>query len=89
MRYALEMLVQVCTGPRYLHALGSVYKEGPPYGIVIVITAEPAEDVAIPGAHYTFGNLQLALALAEFEALERAQKHTTRPCICRNLAKKV
>jgi hypothetical protein len=38
----------------------------------------PAEDVAIPGADYTFGDLQRALALAEFEALGRAQKHTIR-----------
>lgn len=49
MRDALGMPVQVSTGPRCLHALGSVYKEGPPHGIFIVITAEPAEDVAIPG----------------------------------------
>lgn len=78
MRYALGMPVQVSTGPRYLHALGSTYKEGPPYGIFIVVTAEPAKDVAIPGADYSFGDLQLALALTEFEALEQAEKRTIR-----------
>ena len=78
MRYALETPVQVSTGPRYLHALGSTYKEGPPHGLFIVITADPAKDVTIPGADYTFGDLQLALALGEFEALEQAKKRTVR-----------
>jgi glucose-6-phosphate isomerase len=78
MRNTLGMPVQVSTGPRYLHSLGSAYKVGPPHGIFIVITAEPDEDVAIPGAEYTFGDLQLALALAEFEALGRAKKHAVR-----------
>jgi hypothetical protein len=35
--------------------------------------------VAIPGAEYTFRGLQLALALAECEALEQAEKHSIRP----------
>jgi hypothetical protein len=35
-------------------------------------------DVAIPGADYTFGDLQLALALREFESLEQAEKRTVR-----------
>ena len=70
--------VQVTVRPRYLQALGWSYKEGPPHGIFIVITAEPDEDVAIPGAEYTFADLQLALALAECEALEQAEKHSIR-----------
>jgi len=78
MRFELGMPVQVTVGPRYLQALGRSYKEGSTHGIFIVITAEPVEDVAIPGADYTFGGLQLALALAEFEALERAKKHAIR-----------
>ena len=43
-----------------------------------MITADPAKDVAIPGADYTFGDLQLALALREFEALKQAEKRTVR-----------
>jgi transaldolase / glucose-6-phosphate isomerase len=78
MRYALGMPVQVSTGPRYLHALGFAYKEGPPHGLFIVVTAGPSKDVAIPGAGYSFGDLQLALALTEFEALEQAGKRTIR-----------
>ena len=44
----------------------------------MVITADPAKDVPIPGADYTFGDLQLALALGEFAALEQAEKRTIR-----------
>ena len=78
MRYALEMPVQVSSGPRYIHALGKMYKQGPANGIFIVVTAEPREDVAIPGAGYTFGQLHLALALTECEALENSWKPTVR-----------
>lgn len=78
MRYALGMPVQVSTGPRYLHALGSTYKEGPPHGLFIAVTADPPKDVAIPGAGYSFGDLQLALALTEFEALDQAGSRTIR-----------
>jgi len=41
-------------------------------------TTDPVTDVAIPGADSTFGDLQLALALREFEALEQAEKRTVR-----------
>jgi transaldolase / glucose-6-phosphate isomerase len=78
MRDVLGMPVQVSTGPRYLHALGSTYKQGPPNGLFIGVTADPAKDVALPGAGYTFGDLQLALALTEFEALEQAGRRTIR-----------
>jgi transaldolase / glucose-6-phosphate isomerase len=78
MRDALGMPVQVSTGPRYLHALGSTYKQGPPNGLFIVVTADPPKDVAIPGAGYSFGDLQLALVLTEFEALEQAGRRTIR-----------
>jgi transaldolase / glucose-6-phosphate isomerase len=78
MRFELGMPIQVTVGPRYLQALGWSYRVGPLHGIFIVITAEPVEDVAIPGADYTFGGLQWALALAECEALEQAEKHSIR-----------
>ena len=78
MRYALDMPVQVSTGPRYIHVLGQMYKHGPANGIFIVVTAEPREDVPIPGAGYTFGQLQLALALTECESLENFHKPTIR-----------
>ena len=78
MRYGLGMPVQVLSGPRYIYTLGKMYKEGPANGIFIMITAEPCEDVAIPGADYTFGEVHLALALTDYEALENSGKPTIR-----------
>jgi hypothetical protein len=47
MRHALEMPVQVASGPRYLYSLGKIFKTGPANGIFIIITADPAEDIPI------------------------------------------
>jgi len=75
---ALVSPVQISTGPRYLYALGKIYKRGPAKGIFIILTAEPDDDIAIPVAAYTFGELQLAFALAEWDALENAQRPVIR-----------
>jgi transaldolase/glucose-6-phosphate isomerase len=76
--HALEMPVQFASGPRYLYSLGKIFKSGPANGIFIIITAEPAEDITVPGAGYTLGELQLAFALTESAALEDARKATIR-----------
>ncbi|MEQ1352948.1 MAG: hypothetical protein ABLT11_02955 [Candidatus Acidiferrum sp.] len=78
MRHELGMPVQVASGPRYLYSLGKIFKSGPANGIFIIITADPAEDINIPGADYTLGELQLAFALTECAALEDARKPTIR-----------
>ena len=65
-------------GPRYLHHLGQVFQGGPAKGLFLVLTGEPAEDIAIPGAGYSFGQLQLALAMGDFELLERHRKPVLR-----------
>lgn len=65
-------------GPRYLHHLGQVFQGGPAKGRFLILTGEPAEDIAIPGAGYSFGQLQLALAMGDFESLERYQKPVVR-----------
>ncbi len=58
-------------GPRYLHSIGQLYKGGPPTGMFLMITAAPVEDQAIPGAKYTFAQLQMAQALGDLESLVR------------------
>ena len=74
----LGMPVLVSAGPRYLHYFEQVYKGGPAKGLFLMLTSEPAEDIVIPGAGYTFGQLQLALALGDFESLEARQKFVLR-----------
>jgi hypothetical protein len=66
----LQIPVLLSSGPRYLRNFEQVYKGGPSRGMFLILTTEPAEDIGIPGAGYTFGQLQLALALSDFESLE-------------------
>ncbi len=58
-------------GPRYLHSIGQLYKGGPPRGAYLILTSDHAADLPIPGAAYTFEQLELAQALGDFEALNR------------------
>lgn len=57
-------------GPRFLHSTGQLFKGGPNRGVVFQITADAAEDLAIPGLPHTFGLLERAQALGDFAALE-------------------
>jgi glucose-6-phosphate isomerase len=59
-------------GPRYLHSTGQLHKGGANNGVFIVITAEPDEDLAIPGESFSFGVLETAQALGDFQSLDRA-----------------
>ena len=59
-------------GPRYLHSTGQLHKGGADNGVFIVITAEPADDLAIPGEPFSFGILEMAQALGDFQSLGKA-----------------
>jgi transaldolase/glucose-6-phosphate isomerase len=65
----LGIPILLSLGPRYLRNFEQVYKGGPSRGLFLILTSEPAEDVGIPGAGYTFGQLQLALATNDFQSL--------------------
>ena len=67
----LAIPVQLDFGPRYLHSLGQVHKGGPDKGLFVILTGEPDHDIPVPGAGYTFGRLQIALANGDFEALHQ------------------
>ena len=55
-------------GPRYLHSTGQAYKGGPNSGVFLILTRTPAEDLPLPGQKLTFGQVQLAQALGDFQA---------------------
>jgi transaldolase/glucose-6-phosphate isomerase len=74
----LGLPVLITPGPRYLHLFGQVYMGGPAKGLFLLLTAAPANDLVIPGADYSFGQLQLALALGDFESLGRRRKPVIR-----------
>jgi len=57
-------------GPRFLHSTGQLHKGGPPSGVFLQITAEPREDVAIPGKPWSFARVVAAQAAGDLAALE-------------------
>ncbi|MEZ0395646.1 MAG: bifunctional transaldolase/phosoglucose isomerase [Anaerolineales bacterium] len=57
-------------GPRFLHSTGQLHKGGPNTGLFLQITADPLEDVDIPGQGVTFGVLQRCQALGDYTALQ-------------------
>jgi len=65
-------------GPRYLHSTGQLHKGGPNTGIFLLITHSDADDLAVPGAGYTFGVLKSAQALGDLAALRDAGRRVVR-----------
>lgn len=59
-------------GPRYLHSTGQLHKGGPNTGVFVVITAEPSQDIQVPGEAFSFGTLERAQALGDFASLDAA-----------------
>lgn len=68
-RRSTKAAVTLGFGPRYLHSTGQLHKGGPDNGAFLVLTAEPENDLPVPGEKYTFGQLELAQALGDLEAL--------------------
>ena len=58
-------------GPRYLHSTGQLHKGGPNSGVFVIVTADVAPDLQVPGEPYSFGVLELAQATGDFESLNR------------------
>jgi glucose-6-phosphate isomerase len=59
-------------GPRYLHSTGQLHKGGANNGVFVIVTAEPSEDLPIPGEPFSFGVLEMAQAVGDFQSLDRA-----------------
>jgi transaldolase/glucose-6-phosphate isomerase len=81
---ALGVVTTLGFGPRYLHSTGQLHKGGPNTGLFLVVTADDAEDVDIPGMGRTFGHLKRAQALGDIRALlakgrRVAHVHLARP----------
>ncbi|MEX0789726.1 MAG: glucose-6-phosphate isomerase, partial [Actinomycetota bacterium] len=66
-------------GPRYLHSTGQLHKGGPDTGIFIqVVDPDMGEDLAIPHATYSFGDLISAQALGDYRSLQQAGRRVAR-----------
>jgi glucose-6-phosphate isomerase len=61
-------------GPRYLHSTGQLHKGGPDTGVFVLLAPDPVEDLAVPGQAYSFGVLERAQALGDFQSLDAADR---------------
>ena len=61
-------------GPRYLHSTGQLHKGGANNGVFLVLTAPAQADIPVPEAPYSFGVLEMAQALGDFQSLDRANR---------------
>ena len=65
-------------GHRFLQSTGQLHKGGPGSGLFLQLTADHAEDLAIPGAPFTFGVLVDARALGDLQALRASGRRAVR-----------
>lgn len=65
-------------GPRFLHSTGQAYKGGPNSGVFLQITADHAQDLAIPGQPYTFAVVEAAQARGDFGVLAERDRRALR-----------
>jgi transaldolase/glucose-6-phosphate isomerase len=65
-------------GPRFLHSTGQIHKGGANNGVYLQITADPIQDLNIPGENLTFGQLIRAQALGDLEALQARNRRVMR-----------
>ncbi|HET9117984.1 MAG TPA: glucose-6-phosphate isomerase, partial [Pseudonocardiaceae bacterium] len=56
-------------GPRFLHSTGQYHKGGHPNGAFLQLSGAIGTDIPVPGAGFTFGELQRAQALGDAEVL--------------------
>ncbi len=56
-------------GPRFLHSTGQYHKGGPAQGVYLQVTATPRDDLTVPGADFTFGQLIAAQAAGDAAVL--------------------
>ncbi|MEA3306757.1 MAG: hypothetical protein U9Q34_03130, partial [Elusimicrobiota bacterium] len=61
-------------GPRYLHSSGQLHKGGADNCVFLVLTNKPKKDIIVTGESYTFGQLEMAQAIGDFNALQSKKR---------------
>ncbi len=56
-------------GPRFLHSTGQYHKGGPSTGVYVQVTTAPAQDLAVPGRDFTFGQFIASQAAGDATVL--------------------
>lgn len=65
-------------GPRFLHSTGQLHKGGADNIVAIQFTAEVGDDEEVPGEAFTFGVLEAAQALGDFQSLRSRNRRALR-----------
>ncbi|MBU2560149.1 hypothetical protein KKA03_04560 [archaeon] len=74
-------------GPRFLHSTGQLHKGGPVSGLFLQIIDTPAEDLPVPGADYTFGEIIGAQAIGDYLALKKRGRSVLRVDLKKDVAR--
>jgi len=77
-RDRLRIATSLGFGPRYLHSTGQAHKGGPASGLFLMVTADPREDLPVPGQRPTFGQVLSAQARGDFEVLRSRERRALR-----------
>jgi len=77
-RGARQVATSVGFGPRYLHSTGQAHKGGPDRGVFLMVTDEPAADLAVPDQRLTLGQALAAQARGDAEVLARRGRRVLR-----------
>lgn len=77
-RETLGVATTLGFGPRFLHSTGQLHKGGPASGVFLQLTADPKEDLPIPGWEESFGTLVAAQALGDLTSLQRRGRRALR-----------
>jgi len=87
-RDALHVATTVGFGPRFLHSTGQLHKGGPATGVFFQLTTDTdaSADLQIPGM-ITFGALERAQALGDFESLDSRGRRGLRLALTGSLPK--
>jgi transaldolase/glucose-6-phosphate isomerase len=78
LRRATKLATTVGFGPRFLHSTGQMHKGGPNTGLFLELTHPVQHNLEIPGAGLSFGTLERAQALGDFEVLRAHGRRVVR-----------
>jgi transaldolase/glucose-6-phosphate isomerase len=76
-------------GPRFLHSTGQAHKGGANNGVFLMLTADDAEDIAVPGRRYSFAIVKDAQARGDFEVLTKRGRRVMRLHLSGDLTKQL
>ena len=78
LRAGMNSATTLSYGPRYLHSSGQLHKGGPDSAFFVILTTQAKNDINIIGEKYTFGQLEMAQAMGDFEALDSKNRRVLR-----------